>query len=71
MTRQDKIGALLAMPFILASNWVFAWVASKFVWWSWAEPVVFYGLGATGTVAVLAATVFVIMAPREKGVERS
>jgi hypothetical protein len=49
---QTKIFMLVAAPFILLANWLFAAMASHFAWWSWAEPVIFYGLGARGRSAL-------------------
>jgi hypothetical protein len=63
---QTKIFMLLAAPFILLANWAFAFWASQFAWWSWAEPVIFYGLGATGTVGVIVGVIMVLFAPKEQ-----
>ena len=63
---QAKIFMLVAAPFILLANWLFAAMASHFAWWSWAEPVIFYGLGATGTISVIVAVIMVLFAPKEQ-----
>jgi len=61
---QTKIFMLLAAPFIILANWAFAWMASQFAWWSWAEPVIFYGLGATGTIMAIVTVIVVLIAPK-------
>jgi hypothetical protein len=63
---KTKIFMLIAAPFILLANWAFAFVASQFAWWSWAEPVIFYGLGATGTIGVTAGVIMVLFGEFDK-----
>ena len=71
MTMKEKLAvALLGVPVMIATNWLFASWVSRFWTFPWSlfssgESFVFYGLGALGTIAPLVAIVMMLFAPEE------